>query len=383
MGSGARPVSFLEHFSALDDPRQAAKVLYPLDEVMLLVLCAVLSGADDFVEIVDWGRMRVDFLRRFRPFVRGIPSHDTLNDIFNMLDPGQFQSCFMAWAAALREAADAVETGEDLCGQDLIALDGKTSRRSGDRRKGREPLHLVSAWASRQRLVLGQEAVAEASNEIVAIPALLEKLALRGALVTIDAIGCQHHIAETIREAGGDYLLAVKSNQPALLDDLKLFFEDTYERHQLQSLQTTDGDHGRIEVRRHWVCNDVQWLHERHQWNGLKSIAMVEASRETDAKTTASRRFYISSTQLDAKGFAAAVRSHWTIENQLHWTLDVVFHDDLSRLRSQNGPQNMATIRHAALNIVKQAKDKASLKVRRKKAAWSVDYLETIIRGTA
>jgi predicted transposase YbfD/YdcC len=380
MASPTRAVSFLEQFSALNDPRQAAKVLYPLDEVLLLVLCAVLSGADDFVEIAGWGGMRLDFLRRFRPFARGIPSHDTLNDIFNMLDPGQFQSCFMAWAAGLRAAAGA---GEDPVGQDLIALDGKTSRRSGDRRKGRGPLHLVSAWASRQRLVLGQEAVAEASNEIVAIPALLEKLALQGALVTIDAIGCQHAIAEAIREAGGDYLLAVKSNQPALLDDLKLFFEDAYERDRLECFETTDGDHGRIEVRRHRVCNDVQWLRERHRWKDLNSIAMVEASREIDGKTTLSRRFYISSTQLDTKGVAAAVRSHWTIENQLHWTLDVVFHDDLSRLRSENGPQNMATIRHAALNLVKQAKDKASLKVRRKKAAWSVDYLEAILRGSA
>jgi len=383
MASPTRPVSFLDHFSALDDPRQAAKVLYPLDEVMLLVLCAILSGADDFVEIADWGRMRLDFLRRLRPFARGIPSHDTLNDIFNMLDPGQFQSCFMAWAAGLREAAGVVQADEVPVGRELIALDGKTSRRSGDRRKGREPLHLVSAWASRQRLVLGQEAVAAASNEIVAIPALLEKLALQGALVTIDAIGCQHDIAEAIRAAGGDYLLAVKSNQPALLDDLELFFEDAYERDRLERFETTDGDHGRIEVRRHWVCNDVQWLRERHRWKDLNSIAMVEASREIDGKTTVSRRFYISSTRFDAKGFAAAVRSHWTIENQLHWTLDVVFHDDLSRLRSENGPQNMATIRQAALNLVKQANDKASIKVRRKKAAWSVDYLEAIIRGSA
>jgi len=190
------------------------------------------------------------------------------------------------------------------------------------------------------------------------------------------------HEVQRFRQRG-DYLLAVKSNQPAVLDDLKLFFEGTDERRHLERFETTDGDHDRIELRRHWVCNDVQWLRERHQWKGPNSIAMVEASREIDGKATVSRGFYISSTQLDTKGFAAAVRSHWTIENQLHRPLDVVLHDDLSRLRSENGPQNMATIRHAALNLLGQTKDKASLKRRRRKAAWSADYLEALLRGLA
>jgi predicted transposase YbfD/YdcC len=372
MGSLVRSVAFLDHFSALEDPRQSWKVLYPLDEVMLLVLCAVLSGADDFVEIAAWGRLRLPFLRRLRPFRRGIPSHDTLNDVFNMLDPEQFQSCFMSWVAGLRD---------DGAGEELIALDGKTSRRTGDRRRGREPLHLVSAWASRQRLVLGQEAVAEASNEIAAIPALLEKLALEGALVSIDAIGCQHDIADKIVEKGGDYLLAVKANQATLFADLRLFFDDAYERDQLACHETTDGDHGRIEVRRHWVCNEVAWLAETHPWTKLASVAMVEATREIDGKSTIARRFYIASAPLDAKRFAAAVRAHWTIENQLHWVMDVVFRDDLCRLRTGHAPHNMAAIRHIALNLVRQATDKASLKVRRKKASWSTDYLEALLRG--
>lgn len=373
MAKPVRSVAFLEHFSALEDPRQRWKVLYPLDEMVLLVLCAVLSGADDFVEIAAWGCLRLKFLRRLRPFRHGIPSHDALNDVFNMLDAEQFQGCFRAWVAELRRTDE----------PQLIALDGKTSRRSGDRRSGRAPLHLVSAWASRQRLVLGQEAVGEASNEIEAIPILLEKLALAGALVSIDAIGCQHEIAEKIVARGGDYLLAVKANQPGLLDDLKLFFNDPYERDRIESHQTTDADHGRIEVRRHWVCNEVDWLARMHPWKGLACLAMVEATREIDGKATTARRFYIASTALDARRFAAAVRAHWTIENQLHWVMDVVFRDDLCRLRTGHAAANMATIRHIALNLLDQAKDNDSRKVRRKKAAWATEYLEALIRGAA
>jgi|TARA_B100001964_G_scaffold56779_1_gene64200 predicted transposase YbfD/YdcC len=372
MAKGSDRGAFLDCFSALEDPRQAWKVVYPLDEVLLLVLCAVLSGADDFVEIADWGRMRLGFLRRFRPFAAGVPSHDTLNDVCNALDGDQFQASFIAWVAGLAESE-----GE------IIALDGKTSRRTGDRRRGRDPLHLVSAWASKQRLVLGQQAVAAGSNEIVAIPALLEKLAIQGALVTIDAIGCQRDIAEKITDAGGDYLLALKTNQPALHDDVRFFFDDDHERGQLACHQTVDGDHGRIETRRHWVASDVAWLQDAHGWPALAAVAMVEAEREIDGKTTTSRRYYIASAPLDAKHFAAAVRAHWTIENRLHWVMDVVFHDDLSRLRTGHAPQNMATVRHIALNLIKAANDKASIKVRRKKAAWSTEYLENIIRQAA
>ncbi len=364
--------AFLTHFSALEDPRQAWKVVYPLDEILLLVLCGVLSGADDFVEIADWGRMRLSFLRRFLAFAGGVPSHDTLNDVFNALDDDQFQARFRAWVDGLREVDD-----------EHIAIDGKTSRRSGDRRKGRDPLHLVSAWASKQRLVLGQQAVAEGSNEIEAIPALLEKLALAGALVSIDAIGCQREIAERITGADGDYLLALKGNQPTLHQDVRLFFEDAHERDRLDFHQTTDGDHGRIEVRRHWVSRDVAWLDEFHAWPALAAVAMVEASREIDGKTTTARRFYITSAPLSAKQFAAAVRAHWGIENRLHWVMDVVFHDDLSRLRTGNAPSNMATVRHMALNLVKAATDKASLKVRRKRAAWSTQYLDALLRQAA
>lgn len=368
--------SLLDHFTALDDPRQQWRVVYPLPEILLLVLSATLSGMEDFVEIQLWGEERLGFLRRFLPYERGIPSHDTLGDVINALDPELFKRCFLEWVAGLRD-------GEP----EVIAIDGKTSRRSHDRRKGREPLHLVSAWASRQRLVLGQEAVAEKANEIVAIPLLLKHLELTGALVTIDAIGTQVEIARTITEAGGDYLLALKANRPALLADVEAFFADPASLADCQSFETVDNDHGRIEQRRHRVCHDVEWLKsdrrypEERPFPGLAAIAMVEASTEHNARTRHEKRYYISSATLDANAFAAAVRAHWGIENRLHWVLDVVFHDDLARLRSGHGPQNMAVVKHMAMNLIRHPKDKHSLKNRRKLACLNPDYLETLIRN--
>ena len=240
--------SLIDHFSALEDPRQAWKVIYPLPEVLLLVLGATLAGADDFVAVAAWGEEHLGFLRRFLPYADGIPSHDALNDVMNALDAGLFAACFTAWVDDLREAEP-----------DIVAIDGETSRRAHARARGRDPLHLVSAWASRQRLVLGQQAADAKSNEITAIPLLLERLALTGALVTIDAIGCQRAIAEKIMSRGADYLLAVKANWPALHDEVERYFADVPAA-DLDTYETTDGDHGRIEVRRHAVSRDVAWL---------------------------------------------------------------------------------------------------------------------------
>jgi len=264
MASEATKRSLIEHFSALKDPRQAWKVVYPLPEIMLLVLCATLAGAEDFVEARLWGVKNLAFLRRFLPFKDGLPSHDTLNDVINALDPALFKTCFVAWVEELREAEP-----------DMVAIDGKTSRRTHNRRKGREPLHLVSAWAARQRLVLGQEATDAKSNEITAIPLLLERLALTGALVTIDAMGCQTKIAQAIQAKGADYLLAVKDNWPTVHGEIERFFEapaDGLDRH-----ATTDGDHGRIEIRRHVVSHDVAWLSTT--WLGSRPTAASRASR--------------------------------------------------------------------------------------------------------
>jgi predicted transposase YbfD/YdcC len=359
----------LSQFSALEDPRQAWKVVYPLPEILLIVLCGTLAGAEDFVEIERWANRKLAFLRRLLPFAKGIPSHDTLNDVINALPAAAFSDCFVSWVACLRDADP-----------DIVAIDGKTSRRTHNRSKGQNPLHLVSAWASRQRLVLGQQACAEKSNEITAIPALLERLELTGALVTIDAIGCQTEIAEAVRERGADYLLALKDNWPALAAEVARFFA-TAAPATLDAHQTIDGDHGRIEIRRHAVCHEVQWLISDRRFPGewrfkdLAMIAMVEAEREHRGKTSVERRYYLSSATLSARQFATAVRAHWHVENRLHWVMDVVFHDDLVRLRTQNGPANMAAVRHISLNLIRSIDDKASLKVRRKTIAWDDEYL--------
>lgn len=369
--------SLIDHFAALEDPRQSWKVLYPLAEILLVVLCATVAGAEDFVEIRRWGTVNLKFLRRLLPFADGIASHDTLNDVINAIDGELFSRCFGDWVKSLREAEP-----------DIVAIDGKTSRRTHDRGKARGPLHLVSAWASRQRLVLGQQACEAKSNEITAIPLLLDRLALTGALVTIDAMGCQTKIAQKILDKGADYLLALKENWPSLHGEIERYFETT-DPARLDRFETIDGEHGRIEQRRHFVSHEVGWLTTDRRFPGeprfpgLKSIAMVEAEVERDGNISRERRYYLSSTPLDAKLFARAVRCHWHIENRLHWVLDVVFHEDLSRLRSGAGPQNMATIRHMALNLLRSAKDKHSLKVRRKSAAWDTAYLEAILRQSA
>jgi predicted transposase YbfD/YdcC len=299
---------------------------------------------DDFAEITVSGEQRLDFLRRFLPFEHGTPSHDALNDVMNAIDPEPFKTCFTQWVEAMRDADP-----------EVIAVDGKTARRTHEGRRGRTPLHLVSAWASRQRLVLGQEAVADKSNEITAIPLLLDRLVLTGALVTIDAMGTQDKVAETIVGKGVDYLLALKGNHPVLAEDVARFFENPPDE-MVEFFETTDADHGRIENRRHLVCHDVSWLF-------------------SDRRYTDEPRFPL----LDARAFARAVRAHWGIENRLHWVLDVVYHDDLVRLRTGHGPQNMGIIKHMAINIVRRPNDKHSLKVRRKLAALNSDYLAALI----
>ncbi len=369
--------SLLERFAVLEDRRQAAKVLYPLPEILILLLSATLAGADDCVEIELWGREQLAFLRRFLPYKQGIPSHDTLTGVLAALDPALFKACFVSWVEGLREAEP-----------DLIAIDGKTSRRTHARSSGREPLHLVSAWASHQRLVLGQEAVAGKSNEITAIPLLLERLALKGALVTIDAIGTQAEIARIILERGGDYLLALKANRPATFKDVEAFFADP-PSNSVETCTTTDGDHGRVEVRRHAVCHDVAWLFSDRRYPGevafpgLAMIGMVESETEREGKLTRERRCYLGSAKLDAAIFARAVRGHWGTENRLHWVLDVVFKDDLSRLRTGHAPENMTVVRHMATNLLHRARPTTSLKNRRKRAGWNTTYLESLLRQAA
>jgi predicted transposase YbfD/YdcC len=370
--------SILRHFAGIEDPRQNTKVLYPLMEILLLALAATIAGADDFVETTLWGEKNLPFLRRFLPYANGIPSHDTLCDVFAAINPELFKTCFLAWVDELRDPSI----------PELIAIDGKTSRRTHDRGKGRKPLHLVSAWAAGQRLVLGQQATEEKSNEITAIPLLLKKLDLTGAIVTIDAMGTQTKIARTIRDGGGHYVLALKDNWPATHAEVAMLFDKPPPGVTFESHETLDGGNGRIAVRRHTVCTEVDWMSGDRRYPGeprfpdLAMFGRVETEVERDGKIERETRLYLCSTVLGAEMFARVVRGHWGIENRLHWMLDMVFREDLTRLRSGNAPENMAIVRHVALNLLSRAKLITSFKNRRKKAGWDTDYLETVLRHT-
>jgi len=365
-------VVFLNHFKDLPDPRQAGKVIYPLDEVLLLCLLAVLAGAESFVDIALFGERKLDLLRRFRPFRDGTPSHDQLGDIFATLDAAKFQKCFVSWVASLTGAT-----------ADVIAIDGKTVRRSFQKKAAKAPIHMVSAFAARQRLVLAQVRVAEKSNEIVAIPALLDMLAIEGAIVSIDAMGCQRDIAAKIVDRKADYVLALKGNQGSLREDVELFaaeqkandFKDTkVSRH-----QTVDGEHGRIETRTYTAFHDIAWLQERHDWPGLKGIVMVESTREIADKIEHETRFYITSLVWLAHQLGPVIRSHWAIENSLHWVMDMIFRDDECRIRTEHAPANFTTLKHMAHNLIRKAPGKPSLRAKRKIAAWDDDFLASLI----
>jgi predicted transposase YbfD/YdcC len=371
-GALGEAVVFLDYFKDLPDPRQRGKVIYPLDEVLLFCLLAVLGGAETFVDIARFGEKKIALLRRFRPFRDGTPSHDHLGDIFATLDAAQFQRCFVAWVAALTGAP-----------ADVIAIDGKTLRRSYQKKGAKAPIHMVSAFAARQRLVLGQVKVAEKSNEIIAIPALLAMMAIEGAIVTIDAMGCQREIAQQILDQKADYVLALKGNQGTLREDVELFaaeqkangFKDTkVSRH-----QTVDGDHGRIETRAYTAIHDVAWLQERHDWPGLQGVVMVESTREFADKIERETRFYITSLAWLAIQLGPVVRSHWAVENSLHWVMDMIFRDDECRIRTEHAPANFTTLRHMALNLIRKAPGKDSLRLKRKVAAWDDDFLASLI----
>jgi len=374
-------VGFLSHFSDLPDHRQVGKVIYPLDEVLLLSLLAVLAGAETFVDIARFGEKKLELLRRFRRFREGTPAHDHLGDIFATLDAEHFQRCFVAWVGALTGAP-----------AEVIAIDGKTSRRSYQKTGAKAAIHMVSAFAARQRLVLGQVKVADKSNEIVAIPKLLEMLAIEGAIVTIDAMGCQRDIAQKILDKKADYVLALKGNQGTLREDVELFvaeqkankFKDT----KISRDQTVDGDlaaaplhgrHGRIETRTTTVIHDLTWLQERHDWPGLKAVVIVDSTREIAGKIERETRFYITSLVLLASLLGPIIRSHWAIENSLHWVMDMIFRDDECRVRTDHAPANFTTLKHIAHNLIRKAPGKDSLRLRRKVAAWDDEFLASLI----
>jgi len=365
--------AFLRHFETMPDPRQRGKVAYPLNEILLLSLLAVIAGAECFTEIARFGQSKLALLRRFLPFENGTPAHDHLGDIFATLDAEAFRRCFAAWVAET--------TG---CPAEVVAIDGKTSRRSYQKKDAKEPIHMVSAFAARQRLVLGQIKVDAKSNEITAIPALIEMMEIEGAVVTIDAMGCQRAIAELILKKKADYIFSLKGNQGTLNDDVKLFVAEQqakgFEDAKVTRHETVDGDHGRIETRRYTVIHDVAWLRERHGWPGLRSVIVVETTREWRGKTERETRLYISSLDLAAEVIAQMIRDHWRVENNLHWVMDMVFRDDECRVRKDHAPANFATIKHAAFNFLKRAPGKDSMRGKRKRAGWEDDFLYSVVR---
>lgn len=373
--------SLLEHFSSIKDGREPCKVMYPLSEVLLLAVCGTMAACDDYDDIVLWGETHLDFLRGLQDYHFGVPCADWLRVVMNRIEPGLFAACFMSFAAERLPAA---------AGQ--IAIDGKTSRGSHDRGRGQAALHLVSAYATAHNLVLGSRAVADKSNEITAIPPLLRELAasgaLTGSLVSIDAMGCQSDIAQTIVDLGADYLLAAKDNQKTARAEIDLYFQDAPPG-EIDVLVETEKAHGRIETRTHKVSRRVDWMSgkrrypEEPRFPGLSAIAMVETRIEKDGQVGIERRCYVSSRALTAKDFAQAARAHWAIENGLHWVLDVQFNEDQSRLRRGHGAQNMALIRHFALNLIRAIPGKTSIKGKRKLATWDPSYLASALGITA
>ena len=363
----------LDYFSTLKDPRVERNKLHSLSDIIVLAICAICSGADGWEAIEDFGKEKEDWLRQYIALENGIPSHDCIAYTLRKISPSGFRDCFMNWVNAVKEETD----GE------IIAVDGKTARGSRDRRKNRKPLHMVSAWACRNRLVLAQEASSEKSNEITAIPKLLDILELKGCIVTIDAMGCQKSIASQIIEQGADYVLGLKGNQGRLHEEVEDFFTialaENFKSIEHDFIEETDKDHGRLEMRRYWITDELASLSAVPEWNGLRSIGMVERECWQDNKKTIEKRFFINSITADAKKFSQAVRGHWGVENPLHWRLDVVFGEDASNIRKENGPAIMTSIRHLCLNLFERESSSLSMAKKRRKAAWNDDYRAKVL----
>jgi predicted transposase YbfD/YdcC len=363
-------------FVTITDPRQAGKVEHDLVELLVVAVNAVLVGADTFVEIELWAKEKLDWLRGTLELKAGIPSHDTFGRLFGLIDPGQFEAAFRRWVGAILPAL-----GMDT----VVAIDGKTSRRTG--KVDATPLHLVSAFAAGAGLVLGQRATAAKSNEKTAIPELLATLALEGCIVTLDAMGTQANIAQAIRNRGADYILAVKDNQPNLTDSIRDFFAQfkvTPDKTPHTMAETVGKDHGRIETRRCYAFTQLDCLHKPEQWPDLKSFAVIEAQRQIKGKTTIEWRYYLSSVPPDAHRLLQAIRAHWSIENRLHWCMDVAFADDQMRARTGHAAHNLAVLKHITLNLLRldPTPRKGGIKARRLIAATSDSYRAQLLGMT-
>jgi predicted transposase YbfD/YdcC len=371
--------SLIAHFSGVPDPRINRRREHDLIDILVIAVCTLLCAGETFNDMEDFGKAKRDWFSTFLKLRNGIPSHDTFNRVFAALDPKQFLDCFLRWTQSLREAVP----------QEIVALDGKALRRALN--KGQSIKYVVSAWAESNGLVLGQLKVADKSNEITAVPELLRVLELSGCIVTLDAMGCQKKIAKEIVEADADYVLALKGNQETVHEEVKSFLDATLLEQQsprlqgaklsqaaatLASLETVEKDHGRLEIRRYYQSDQLDWFADRPKWERLKSVGMVESIREVDGKTTVERRYYLASLPLGIQTLARAVRSHWGVENKVHWIMDVCFREDQSRARTGYAAENLATLRRLALNLLKQEKTKKrGIRGKQLNAGWDHAYL--------
>lgn len=367
-------VGIADHFSNLRDPRMERTKRHKLLDILVIAICGAVCGVDDWVSMEEFGRAKHDWLKGFLELPNGIPSHDTFTRVFARIDPVQFQQSFLSW----------VETIAKMLPGDIVAIDGKTLRQSYDRSSDKAAIHMVSAWAVGNGIVLGQVKTSEKSNEITAIPKLLEVLELEGCIVTIDAMGCQRDIAAKIIDKKADYVLSLKGNQGNLHDNIALFFDyaatNDFSGIDYDYYEASDGGHGRVEVRRHWTVSDLDWLDGKDRWKDLTTIVMVERERHIKDEISKETTYYISSMGRDAQRLAGAIRGHWGIENGLHWVLDIAFQEDGSRVRKDHGAENLAVLRHITLNLIKQEKTcKAGVKTKRLKAGWDNRYLEKIL----
>lgn len=362
-------------FSALPDPRIGNNQDHNLFDIIVIAMLAFICGADHWTEVESFGKAREPWLRTFLELPKGIPSHDTFGRVFSLLSPEAFEQGFMSWVRDIHELSQGA----------IVAIDGKALRRSHDKANDRKAIHLVSAWASANGVVLGQRKVDGKSNEITAIPKLLEELVLKGCIVTIDAMGCQKEIADKIREKEADYVIALKKNQPTLYEDVELFFQDVKakafpEDEKPAYYKTVEKGHGRIEIRRYWLSPATDALRPGHDWRGLLGVGMVEAERHENGNISIEQRYYISSFHSHVEEFARAVRGHWGIENGQHWVLDVAFREDEQRIRIDNAAENAAILRRMALNLLKQENTvKAGIAAKRKLCGWSDAFLLTVL----
>ena len=371
--------SITKHFSKMRDPRIDRTKRHRLLDILIIAICAVICGADSWVDIELFGRTKIEWLKTFLKLPNGIPSHDTFGRVFAALNPQEFESSFMEWVQAINQLTQ---------GQ-VIAIDGKQLRGSQDNGIGKNAIYMVSAWATENQLVLGQRKVDDKSNEITAIPKLLKLLEVKGCIVMVDAIGTQTKIAKTIIERGGDYILAVKENQGHLYEDIHDLFADNqqfnYEGIPHSYAKVVNKDHGRIEIRQCWTISDPEYLaniRDLKRWEGIQTLVMIQSERRIGEESEVQDRYFISSLESNADKILRAKRSYWGIENRLHWVLDIAFNEDRSRVRKDNAPQNFAVLRHMALNLLKQEKTaKGGIKAKRLQCGWNTDYLLKVLAG--